>query len=92
MNIKEIREAAMAATQGKWIQKDGMRFDPEVVITTQHRADRNMHEICGLDVDFTGAIGLEQKANARHIVTANPETVLAMCDEIERLRAKVEPA
>jgi hypothetical protein len=88
MNIKEIREAALAATQGEWIQTDGMRFDPEVVITTKHRADRNMHEICGVDVDFTGVIGIEQKANARHIVTSSPETVIAMCDEIERLRAK----
>lgn len=31
--------------------------------------------------------GRESGANAKHIATANPPTVIAMCDEIERLQA-----
>lgn len=85
-DIKAIRAAAEAATPGEWIEMDGSRFDPEVVITTKHRHDRSMHEICGLEVGFSGEIGIEQKANAKHIATANPATVIALCDEVERLR------
>jgi hypothetical protein len=57
-------------TPGPWIEVDGERFEAERVITNKHRQDRQMVGVCGLDVDFFGEIGLEQKANARLIASA----------------------
>jgi len=90
IDTKAIRAAAEAATKGEWIAMEGRRFDPEVVITTKHRDDRDMHRVCGLEVGFSGEIGIEQKANAKHIATANPATVIALLDRLEAAEAKVK--
>lgn len=58
----------MNHTKEPWIVVPGGRHDPEVIITTQHRLDGRRGEICGMDVEFTGPHGDEQKANARRIV------------------------
>jgi hypothetical protein len=58
----------MSHTKEPWIIVPGGRFDPEVIITTQHRLDGRKAEICGMDVEFTGHHGDEQKANTRRIV------------------------
>lgn len=58
----------MNHTKEPWIAVPGGRHDPEVIITTQHRLDQSKGEICGMDVEFTGKHGDEQKANARRIV------------------------
>ena len=55
-------------TPEPWIAVPGKRHDPEVIITTQYRLDQSKGEICGMDVEFTGPHGDEQKANARRIV------------------------
>lgn len=58
----------MRHTKEPWIIVPGGRLDPEVIITTQHRLDGIKAEICGMDVEFTGHHGDEQKANTRRIV------------------------
>ena len=58
----------MSHTKEPWIIVPGGRLDPEVIITTQHRLDGRKAEICGMDVEFTGHHGDEQKANTRRIV------------------------
>lgn len=55
-------------TPEPWIAIPGGRHDPEMIITTQHRLAQSYGEICGMDVEFTGKHGEEQKANARRIV------------------------
>lgn len=55
-------------TPEPWVAIPGGRHDPEVIITTQHRIDMSLGEICGMDVEFTGKHGEEQKANACRIV------------------------
>ena len=55
-------------TPEPWIAVQGGCLDPDVIITTQQRLDESLGEICGMDVEFTGKHGDEQKANARRIV------------------------
>ena len=59
----------MNHTKEPWKAVTGGRCDPEVIITTQDRIDNHKGEICGMDVEFSGPHGDEQKANARRIVT-----------------------
>lgn len=40
----------------------------ECIITTENRLSQQITNICEMDVEFTGQIGVEQKANARRIV------------------------
>jgi hypothetical protein len=58
----------MSHTKEPWVELPGGRHDPEVIITTQDRIDQSRGEICGMDIEFTGKHGEEQKANARRIV------------------------
>lgn len=55
-------------TPEPWVAIKGGIFDPEVIITTQCRLGESLDEICGMDIEFTGQHGIEQKANARRIV------------------------
>lgn len=55
-------------TPEPWVAITGGIFDPEVIITTQCRLGESLDEICGMDIEFTGQHGIEQKANARRIV------------------------
>jgi len=59
----------MSHTKEPWISVTGGRFNPEIIITTQDRIDNHKGEICGMDVEFTGTHGEEQKANTNRIVT-----------------------
>ena len=68
---------APATTPGPWMAVPGGRLDQEVIITTQHRLDQSFSEICGMDVEFTGKHGDEQKANAR-LIAAAPELLAAL--------------
>lgn len=49
-------------------------------ITSPARQDINIIPICEMDVDFTGAIGEEQEANAR-LIAAAPE-LLEACETL----------
>lgn len=74
IDIKAIKQAAEAATQGNWwVTAQGKHVvaanEGRVCVAPEHMARWNWD------------------ANATHIAKANPATVLALCDEIERLRA-----
>ena len=85
--LQELRRIAEAATPGPWTspweQKDG--FDPEEYGFYGASGDK----IVGL-LWYDGWHLECSEENARHIATFDPTTVLALLDEIERLRRERE--
>ena len=88
LNKQALREAAEKATCGVWSLEYGEeRFDAGDALI--HRKVVGYIPICriegahpesGFDEDFQ----MEQQANAEFIAAANPATVLALLDELER--------
>lgn len=88
INYQALREAAEKATCGEWSLEYGeSRFDGDDALI--HREVAGYIPICriegahpesGFDEDFQ----IEQQANAEFIAAANPATVLALLDELER--------
>ena len=88
INYQALREAAEKATCGEWSLEYGeSRFDGDYALI--HREVAGYIPICriegahpesGFDEDFQ----MEQQANAEFIAAANPATVLALLDELER--------
>ncbi|EFM7378696.1 ead/Ea22-like family protein [Escherichia coli] len=88
INYQALREAAEKATCGEWSLEYGeSRFDGDDALI--HREVAGYIPICriegahpesGFDEDFQ----MEQQANAEFIAAANPATVLALLDELER--------
>lgn len=83
IDIAEIRAAAEAAPKGAW------RYEP----CTQNVWSGNVHMVASIRgwgyFQYLPNGEALQDATGVHIATANPATVLAMCDEIERLRCEV---
>ncbi|UYI86261.1 MAG: ead/Ea22-like family protein [Escherichia coli] len=88
INYQALREKAEKATSGVWSLEYGEeRFDAgdalihrEVVGYLPICRIEGAHPESGFDEDFQ----IEQQANAEFIAAANPATVLAMLDELER--------
>ncbi|HAJ4078072.1 TPA: ead/Ea22-like family protein [Escherichia coli] len=88
IDYQALREAAEKATCGEWSLEYGKgRFDSDDALI--HREVAGYIPICriegahpesGFDEDFQ----MEQQANAEFIAAANPATVLALLDELER--------
>ncbi|EPE5004818.1 ead/Ea22-like family protein [Escherichia coli] len=88
IDYQALREAAEKATCGEWSLEYGeSRFDGDDALI--HREVAGYIPICriegahpesGFDEDFQ----MEQQANAEFIAAANPATVLALLDELER--------
>ncbi|WP_225374976.1 ead/Ea22-like family protein [Escherichia coli] len=88
IDYQALREAAEKATCGVWSLEYGEgRFDGDDALI--HREVSGYIPICriegahpesGFDEDFQ----MEQQANAEFIAAANPATVLALLDELER--------
>ncbi|HCP9587533.1 TPA: ead/Ea22-like family protein [Escherichia coli] len=88
INYQALREKAEKATCGVWSLEYGeSRFDGDDALI--HREVVGYLPICriegahpesGFDEDFQ----MEQQANAEFIAAANPATVLALLDELER--------
>ena len=88
INYQALREKAEKATSGVWSLEYGEeRFDAGDALI--HREVVGYLPICriegahpegGFDEDFQ----MEQQANAEFIAAANPATVLALLDELER--------
>ncbi|HCS5404358.1 TPA: ead/Ea22-like family protein [Escherichia coli] len=88
IDYQALREKAEKATSGVWSLEYGEgRFDGDDALI--HREDAGYIPICriegahpesGFDEDFQ----MEQQANAEFIAAANPATVLALLDELER--------
>ncbi|EAQ8855471.1 ead/Ea22-like family protein [Salmonella enterica] len=88
IDYQALREAAEKATCGAWsIEYGEERFDAgdalihrEVVGYLPICRIEGAHPESGFDEDFQ----MEQQANAEFIAAANPATVLALLDELER--------
>ncbi|HDQ6087457.1 TPA: ead/Ea22-like family protein [Shigella flexneri] len=88
IDYQALREAAEKATCGEWLLEYGEgQFDGDDALI--HRDVVGYLPICriegahpesGFDEDFQ----IEQQANAEFIAAANPATVLALLDELER--------
>lgn len=88
IDYQALREKAEKATSGVWSLEYGEeRFDADDALI--HREVVGYLPICriegahpesGFDEDFQ----MEQQANAEFIAAANPATVLALLDELER--------
>ncbi|WP_162943061.1 ead/Ea22-like family protein [Shigella flexneri] len=88
INYQALREAAEKATCGVWSLEYGDgRFDGDDALIHREAAGyipicriEGAHPESGFDEDFQ----MEQQANAEFIAAANPATVLALLDELER--------
>ncbi|EQC0972872.1 ead/Ea22-like family protein [Escherichia coli] len=88
INYQALREAAEKATCGEWSLEYGeSRFDGDDALIHREAAGyipicriEGAHPESGFDEDFQ----TEQQANAEFIAAANPATVLALLDELER--------
>ncbi|WFZ45183.1 ead/Ea22-like family protein [Escherichia coli] len=88
INYQALREKAEKATCGVWSLEYGeSRFDCDDALIHREAAGyipicriEGAHPESGFDEDFQ----MEQQANAEFIAAANPATVLALLDELER--------
>ncbi|HGV0904834.1 TPA: ead/Ea22-like family protein [Escherichia coli] len=88
IDYQALREAAEKATCGAWSLEYGEeRFDAGDALIHREAAGyipicriEGAHPESGFDEDFQ----IEQQANAEFIAAANPATVLALLDELER--------
>ena len=88
INYQVLREKAEKATRGEWSLEYGEnRFDGDDALIHREAAGyipicriEGAHPESGFDEDFQ----MEQQANAEFIAAANPATVLALLDELER--------
>lgn len=88
IDYQALREAAEKATCGEWSLEYGKgRFDGDDALIHREAAGyipicriEGAHPESGFDEDFQ----MEQHANAEFIAAANPATVLALLDELER--------
>lgn len=84
----ELRRLAKAATPGPWVtdaQKNGAIFNIEsesgdmcIAMSQENPAPTRLE------------INEQRRANAEWIAAANPKTILALLDEIDRLRSRLE--
>ncbi|EIZ3827763.1 ead/Ea22-like family protein [Escherichia coli] len=88
MDYQALRAKAEKATCGEWSLEYGEgRFDGDDALIHREAAGyipicriEGAHPESGFDEDFQ----MEQQANAEFIAAANPATVLALLDELER--------
>ncbi|MCG9413189.1 ead/Ea22-like family protein [Escherichia coli] len=88
IDYQALREKAEKATCGVWSLEYGeSRFDDDDALIHREAAGyipicriEGAHPESGFDEDFQ----MEQQANAEFIAAANPATVLALLDELER--------
>ncbi len=89
IDYQALRAKAEKATCGEWSLEYGEgRFDGDDALIHREAAGyipicriKGAHPESGFDEDFQ----MEQQANAEFIAEANPDTVLALLDEIKRL-------
>lgn len=92
IDYQALREKAEKATSGVWSLEYGEgRFDGDDALIHREAAGyipicriEGAHPESGFDEDFQ----MEQQANAEFIAAANPATVLALLDELEKMQAQ----
>ena len=85
IDIKAIRAAAEAATPGPWIAAGPSFGEPlpkYINCVLVENEDGDADDVCIAPI---GCDAISTK-DLTFIATANPATVIALCDEIERLR------
>ena len=90
LDLTKLREIAEAATPGPWGVYDaneGMS-PPRPYWSVANNEFHNPTNLDALAIDISVDYG--DKADADHIATFDPPTVLALIDEVERLRAQVD--
>lgn len=83
IDIKAIKAAAEAATPGPWKSRAGFHTDTVEIFRPDRSIKKPFYpsELATVHVDLKNG-----KANAKHVATANPAAVIALCNEVERLR------
>ena len=92
IDYQALRAKAEKATCGEWSLEYGEgRFDGDDALIHREAAGyipicriEGAHPESGFDEDFQ----MEQQANAEFIAAANPATVLALLDELEKMQAQ----
>ena len=83
-DFTELRRVAEAATQAEWLHNSG-KWDGQYIGSVTRMGEPEGEEWAICDLSEFG-----RPENGRHIATFDPPTVLALLDEIERLRAALE--
>lgn len=83
-----LRKAAIAATGGQWVfSRSGVNSNVQVPIELQ-KGGRALVVLCKLNnAGWSGQIQTEN--NAKFIAAANPETVLALLDDLEADKKRI---
>src|SRR5690606_19060949 len=79
--LQELRRIAEAATPGPW-EVVGLDYGGPYALRMPHRSGRTWY----------GVEGIKRREDADYFVAMNRNTVLALLDEIERLRDAVHAA
>lgn len=88
IDLEGLEQKARAASPGPWIvHADGMEFGSSDRSTNPGIDTADGQVVCWWG---TGLCGIPQKADAEFIASANPETVLAMVEELRSLRQQLE--
>lgn len=84
IDLESLEQKARAASPGPWVvHADGMEFGSSDRSTNPGIDTADGQVVCWWG---TGLCGIPQKPDAEFIVSSNPETVLAMVEEIRSLR------
>lgn len=88
VDIGELRKLAEAATPGPWAAWKMMSRNAYGVVA--RHAQMAAVDVCGTwDSDGGDEHCVNGMINSAYIAAANPATIIALCDEVERLRARV---
>lgn len=88
IDLESLEQKARAASPGPWVvHADGMEFGSSNRSTNPGIDTADGQVVCWWG---TGLCGIPQKPDAEFIASANPETVLAMVEEIRSLRQQLE--
>jgi len=84
IDLESLEQKARAASPGPWVvHADGMEFGSSDRSTNPGIDTADGQVVCWWG---TGLCGIPQKPDAEFIASSNPETVLAMVEEIRSLR------
>lgn len=91
LNLNELRKVAEAATPGPWVARDFSETYSDGSRTEAWSVEANETPVVDVafDRDYGSPMGGAESADARHIATFDPPTVLALLDRVAELEAVV---
>lgn len=88
VNIEELRRLANEATPGPWYLRTNRHRNTDGTawgwLDTQQAGDQNPPA----GVNVTWSSGRKSDSNAMYLAAANPATILALLDDLERVKAQ----